>query len=46
MFLVLDLLKKILNETPVISEEIANQIMDTFINALPSFWKQKLRLSA
>lgn len=46
MFFVLDLLKKILNENPIISEEVANQIMDDFINALPSIWKQKLRISA
>jgi hypothetical protein len=46
MFLILELLKKILNESPVISQEIANQIMDAFIDALPSIWKQKLRLSA
>jgi hypothetical protein len=46
LFLVLDLLKKILNENPVISEEVVNQIMDAFINALPAIWKQKLRLCA
>jgi len=43
LMLILELLKKILFENPVISEEIANQIMDTFINALPSIWKKKLK---
>jgi hypothetical protein len=46
LMLVLELLKKILNDNPVISEEIAHQIMDTFILALPTVWKQKLKLSA
>ena len=44
LMLVLELLKKILNENPVISEEIAHQIMDAFILALPAVWKQKLKL--
>jgi len=46
LMLVIELLRKILNENPVISEEIAHQIMDTFILALPEVWKQKLKLSA
>jgi hypothetical protein len=46
MFLILDILKKILSENPVISQDVANQIMDAFINSLPTIWKQKLRLSA
>jgi hypothetical protein len=46
LMLVIELLKKILNDNPVISEEIAYQIMDAFILALPEVWKQKLKLSA
>ena len=46
LMLMLELLRKILNENPIISEEIAHQIMDAFILALPEIWKQKLKLSA
>ena len=46
LMLVVELLKKILNDNPVISEEIAHQIMDAFILALPAVWKQKIKLSA
>jgi hypothetical protein len=46
LMLVIELLKKILNENPVISEEIAHQIMDAFLLTLPTIWKQKLKLSA
>lgn len=46
LMLVRELLRKILNENPIISEEIAHQIMDEFILALPTVWKQKLKLSA
>ena len=46
MSLILELLEKILNKTPVISEEIAKQIMNVFLDSLPSIWIQKLRLNA
>jgi hypothetical protein len=46
LMLIIELLKKILNDNPVISEEIAHQIMDAFFIALPEVWKQKLKLSA
>jgi hypothetical protein len=46
LLLMIDLLRKILNENPIISEEIAHQIMDAFIMALPTVWKEKLKLSA
>jgi len=46
LMLLLDILKEILAENPLISEEVAHQIMDTFLNALPNFWKQNLKLSA
>jgi hypothetical protein len=46
LMLVIELLKKTLHDNPVISEEIAHQIMDAFILALPAVWKQKLKLSA
>lgn len=46
LMLVIELLREILNKNSVISEEIAHQIMDAFILALPEVWKQKLKLSA
>jgi hypothetical protein len=46
LMLMIELLRKILNENPIISEEIAYQIMDAFILALPAVWKQNLKLSA
>ena len=46
LMLVIDLLRKILNENPIISEKIAHQIMDAFILALPAVWKQKLEFCA
>ena len=42
LMLIIDLLKKVLYENPIISEEIAYQIMDAFILASPEIWKQKL----
>ena len=46
LMLVTELLKKTLHDNPVISEEIAHQIMDAFILDLPAVWKQKLKLCA
>jgi hypothetical protein len=46
LMLVIELLRSILNENPVISEELAHQIMDAFILALPEVWTQKLKLSS
>jgi len=46
LFLILDLLRKVLNDNPVISEEVMQQILDSFISGLPLVWKKKLRLSA
>jgi hypothetical protein len=46
LMLVIELLRNILKENPIISEEIAHQIMDAFILALPEVWTQNLKLSA
>jgi hypothetical protein len=46
LMFVVELLKEILTDNPVISEETAHKIMDEFIFALPEIWKQKLKLSA
>jgi len=46
LFLILDLLRKVLDDNPVISEEVMHQILDSFISGLPLVWKEKLRLSA
>lgn len=46
LMLVMDIFKQILADNPVLSEEIAHQIMDAFINALPVVWKQKLKFCA
>ena len=44
--LILDVLKSTLAECPVVSEELANSIIDAFFNGLPSVWKHKLQLCA
>lgn len=46
LMLVIELLRNILEGNPIISEEIALQIMDSFILALPNIWTQNLKLSA
>lgn len=46
LMLVIELLRNILKENPIISEEIAHQIMDAFILALPEVWTHRLKLSA
>ena len=45
LMLVIELLGKILNDNPVINEEIAHQIMDAFLLAIPTVWRQKLKIS-
>jgi hypothetical protein len=44
--LILDVLNKALSEFPVISEALADSIINTFLNKLPSVWKDKLQLCA
>ncbi len=46
LMLVIELLRKILNDNPMISDQIAHQTMDAFILALPAVWRHKLKLSA
>ena len=46
LMLVIELLRNILKENPIISEETVHQIMDAFILALPEVWTQRLKLSA
>jgi hypothetical protein len=46
LFMVLDLLKKVLSENPLISEDLMNQLLDSFISSLPSLLKEKLRSCA
>lgn len=46
LFMVVDLLKKVLCENPAISESLMNKILDTFISSLPLIWKEKLRQCA
>ena len=46
LMLVIELLRNILKENPIISEETAHQIMDAFILALPEVWTHRLKLSA
>lgn len=45
LMLIIEHLRKVLNENLIISEAIAYQIMDAFILNLPAVWKQKLKLS-
>ena len=46
LILLIDALKKVLNSLPVISQELANEIMDNFLNAIPQHFKSKLLLCA
>ena len=46
LMLLVNTLREILNDMPMISEAMANDIMDAFLNALPQPLKQKLLLSA
>ena len=46
LMLLVNTLRDILNDMPMISEAMANDIMDSFLNALPHPLKQKLLLSA
>ena len=46
LMLIMDVLKQVLYNELLISEEAATQIMDAFISALPAVWKQKFKLSA
>jgi len=45
LLLIMELLRKVLSENPIISEETANQIMNAFIQVLPDVWQQKLNFS-
>jgi hypothetical protein len=44
LMLLIDALRQALHELPVISQEVANQIMDLFIAAIPLALRQKLQL--
>ena len=46
LMLLVNILRDILNDMPMISEAMANDIMDAFLNALPHPLKQRLLLSA
>jgi len=46
LLLMLDTLRKVLNDFPVLSQELANVIMDNFLNAIPHPLRQKLLLCA
>ena len=46
LMLLVNTLREILNDMPMISEAMSNDIMDAFLNALPQPLKQKLLLSA
>ena len=46
IMLMIEQLRIILKENPIISEETAHQIMDAFILTLPQVWTQRLKLSA
>jgi hypothetical protein len=45
ILLLLELLKKVLNENQIINEDTERTIMDSFILSLPKVWTQKLKLS-
>lgn len=46
LMLLVDTLRHVLNEMPTMSEKLANEIMDSFLNAIPHPLKQRLLLSA
>ena len=46
LMLLVDTLRQILNQLPLLSQEMANEIMNTFLNAIPHPLKQKLLLCA
>lgn len=46
LMLLVDTLRHVLNELPTLSEKLANEIMDSFLNAIPHPLKQRLLLSA
>lgn len=46
LMIIIDTLRHALNHLPMISQEVANMIMDTFLNSIPHSLKQKLILAA
>jgi len=46
LMLLVDTLRHVLNEMPTLSEAMANEIMDSFLNAIPQPLKQRLLLCA
>lgn len=44
LMMIIDTLRHVLNNLPTISLELANTIMDTFMNAIPQSLKQRLLL--
>ncbi len=46
LMILLQLLKRILRSYPVTTEDLANVIIETFINSLPKVWTQRLKISA
>jgi hypothetical protein len=46
LMLLVDTLRHVLNELPTLSEKMANEIMDSFLNAIPHPLKQRLLLCA
>ena len=46
LMLLVDTLRHVLNEMPTLSEKLANEIMDNFLNAIPQPLKQRLLLCA
>lgn len=46
LMMLIDTLRHVLNNLPTISEEVANSIMDAFLNAIPQSLKQRLLLAA
>ena len=46
LMLLVDTLRQVLNQLPLLSQEMANEIMNKFLNAIPHPLKQKLLLCA
>lgn len=46
LMIIINTLRHALNQLPMISQEMANRIMDTFLDSIPQSLKQKLLISA
>ena len=46
LIMLIDTLRQVLNNLPVISQDMTNMIMDTFLNTIPQSFKERLLIAA